>query len=219
MVREYTRRFLLCIAGLALYAFGNLWCIKAGDVGTNAWNTLALGISHVSDFSFGTSTFLVGFSIIFLDLICRGKLGFGTFLNALLIPIFSDWFLALGANIPTCQTMAGGIVVTLLAQMVLSFATIIYMSAALGCGPRDTMMVILGRKVPKVPIGIVKLVFESSAMILGVILGAPFGLGTILVMVLQASMFQLACTICRFEPRDLVHENLPDTLRRWKAGK
>ena len=217
MVREYTKRFALCIAGLALYAFGNLWCIKAGDVGTNAWNTLALGISHVSDFSFGTSTFLVGFSIIFLDLICRGKLGFGTFLNALLIPVFSDLFLALGAWIPTCTNKVLGIVITLGAQLVLSFATILYMKGCLGCGPRDTMMVIVGRKLPKIPIGVAKFIVESVALAVGIVLGAPFGLGTLLIMVLQAGMFQLACTILRYEPRDIVHEDVADTLRRWRG--
>ncbi len=219
MLREYTKRFTVCISGLALYGFGNLFCIKAGDVGTNAWNTLALGISNATDFTFGTSTFLVGFSIIFLDLICRGKLGFGTFLNALLIPVFSDLFLALGAWIPTCTNKALGIVITLGAQMVLSFATILYMKAALGCGPRDTMMVIVGRKLPKIPIGVAKFIVESVALIVGILLGAPFGLGTLLIMVLQAGMFQFACFLCRYEPRDIIHEDVLDTLRRWRDNK
>jgi hypothetical protein len=36
-------------------------------------------------------------------------------------------------------------------------------------------------------------------------------------MVLQAGMFQLACTILRYEPRDIVHEDVVDTLRRWRG--
>lgn len=218
MLREYTKRFTVCISGLALYGFGNLFCIKAGDVGTNAWNTLALGIADSTGFSFGTATFLVGFSILLLDLIGRGKLGFGTFLNALLIPVFSDFFLALGAWIPTCTNKALGVVITLGAQLVLSFATILYMKGRLGCGPRDTMMVIVGRKLPKIPIGVAKFIVESVALAVGILLGAPFGLGTLLIMVLQAGMFQLACTILRYEPRDIVHEDVADTLRRW-SGK
>ena len=215
MLREYTKRFAVCISGLALYSFGNLFCIKAGDVGTNAWNTLALGISNATDFSFGTATFLVGSSILLLDLIGRGKLGFGTFLNALLIPVFSDIFLALGAAIPTCTNKVLGIVITLGAQMVLSLATILYMKGRLGCGPRDTMMVIVGRKLPRAPIGVAKFIVEAIALLIGILLGAPFGLGTLLIMVLQAGMFQLACTILRYEPRDIVHEDVVDTLRRW----
>lgn len=217
MLREYSKRFTVCISGLALYGFGNLFCIKAGDVGTNAWNTLALGISGATGFSFGTATFLVGFSILLLDLIGRGKLGFGTFLNALLIPVFSDLFLALGAWIPTCTNKVLGVVITLGAQLVLSFATILYMKGCLGCGPRDTMMVIVGRKLPKIPIGAAKFIVESVALAVGIVLGAPFGLGTLLIMVLQAGMFQLACTILRYEPRDIVHEDIADTLRRWRG--
>ena len=43
--------------------------------------------------------------------------------------------------------------------------------------------------------------------------GAPFGIGTVLVMALQASIFQGVCRITRYEPRDIRHEDLADTLR------
>ena len=51
------------------------------------------------------------------------------------------------------------------------------------------------------------------ALLAGLLLGAPFGLGTVLVMVLQASIFQLACKITRYEPRSVTHENILDTCR------
>ena len=43
MYKTYAKRFLICILGLAFFAFGNLLGVKAGSAGTNAWNTLALG--------------------------------------------------------------------------------------------------------------------------------------------------------------------------------
>ena len=45
-------------------------------------------------------------------------------------------------------------------------------------------------------------------------MGAPLGLGTILVLVLQASIFQLACKVTRYEPRKVNHESVVDTCRR-----
>ena len=42
-----------------------------------------------------------------------------------------------------------------------------------------------------------------------------FGLGSVLVLVLQASMFQFACHVCHYEPRAVEHENFMDTIRRW----
>lgn len=217
MFREYCRRTLLCVAGLALYGFGNVFSVKAGDVGTNAWNTLAMGISDASGVSFGTATLLISCVIVLFDIVGRGKLGFGTVLNMLLIPVFSDFFLDLFAAFPTAPNMVWGMVYTLGAQLVLSFALVLYMSAALGCGPRDTMMVIIGRKMPKAPIGLVKFLLEAAVLVVGVLMGAPFGLGSVLVLALQASMFQFACWVCRYEPRKAEHENFLGTVRRWQG--
>ena len=214
--QSYIKRIPVCIAGLMLYAFGNLWGVKAGSAGTNAWNTLAMGISDTAGVSFGTATLLISCVIVLFDIVGRGKLGFGTLLNFLLIPAFSDLFLSLLADFPAAPNMVWGMVYTLCAQLVLSFALVLYMKPALGCGPRDTLMVILGRKMPKAPIGLVKFVLEAAALAVGALLGAPFGLGSVAVLVLQASMFQFACWVCRYEPRAVEHENFMDTIKRWK---
>ena len=50
----------------------------------------------------------------------------------------------------------------------------------LGCGPRDTLMVIIGKRFPKAPIGFIKFCMELVVLLIGVLLGAPFGLGTVL---------------------------------------
>ena len=216
MIREYTKRVFLCVAGLFLYGFGNVFSIKAGDVGTNAWNTLAMGISGTSGVSFGTATALISCVIILIDIVGRGKLGFGTLLNFILIPVFSDLCLAWFDFVPAAPNWMWGMVYTLCTQLWLSFALVLYMKPALGCGPRDTLMVILGRKMPKAPIGLVKFILEAAALTVGALLGAPFGLGSVLVLVLQASMFQFACFVCRYEPRAVEHENFMDTVKRWK---
>ena len=214
LFKEYSRRLAVCILGLALFGFGNMLGVKAGLAGTNAWNTLALGLSESLGFSFGTGTLLISLLIIAIDLLGRGKLGLGTVLNLLLIPFFSDLFLAIPGFLPEAGGMIAGALYTLAGQMVLSFATIFYMSPALGCGPRDTLMILIGKKFPKAPIGTVKFCMELCALALGVLLGAPFGLGTILVMLLQAAIFQLVCRVLHYEPRSVSHEDLPDTLRR-----
>lgn len=213
MYKTYAKRFLICILGLAFFAFGNLLGVKAGSAGTNAWNTLALGISDLTGISFGTATFSISLVIILLDLIGKGKLGFGTVMNAVLIPVFSDFFLTAFHFLPAASNSFTGAIYTLLGQTVLSFATILYMLPALGCGPRDTLMVIIGKKFPKAPIGIVKFAIEIGALLAGILMGAPFGIGTLLIMVLQASIFQFACKVMRYEPRNVEHENLIDT---WK---
>ena len=58
------------------------------------------------------------------------------------------------------------------------------------------------------------LIITVVALLIGVVLGAPLGLGTVLVLVLQASIFQLVCRLCRFEPRSIVQENVFDTTKK-----
>ena len=75
-------------------------------------------------------------------------------------------------------------------------------------------MVIIGKRFPNAPIGFIKFCMELVVMLIGVLLGAPLGLGTVLIMALQASIFQIASRVCRYDPRNFVHEDIYDTIRR-----
>ena len=213
MIKSYFKRIVICIFSLAMFGFGSFLGVKAGNAGTNAWNTLSLGMNDLLGISFGTATLLVSILIIAIDLLGKGKLGVGSILNALLIPFFSDLFLNLLHFVPEASNPVLGAVLSLSGQVVVSFATVFYMLPGLGCGPRDTLMILIGKHFPKVPIGTFKFAIEAVALLAGALMGAPFGLGTILVMVLQASIFQLACKVLRYEPRAVHHEDIPETLR------
>lgn len=214
MAGEYLKRIIICVAGLAFYALGTVFGVFAGAAGTNGWNTIALGISNTTGMSFGTAVLTVSVVILIIDFLGKGKLGLGTFMNALLIPWMSDIFLKTLTFIPDPPNVAIGVLYTLTGQMIIAFATVIYMRPGLGAGPRDTLMVVTGKLVPNMPIGAVKFALEIAALIAGVVMGASFGIGTVLVIALQASFFQFACRVCRFEPRDVKNEDLADTFRR-----
>lgn len=219
MLKEYISRLTICLAGLVLYALGLFFGVLAGSAGTNGWNTLSLGISNITGITFGTATLLISGSILLIDLIFKGKLGVGTFLNAFLVAILADLFINILTFIPEPPNVAVGVFYTLLGQMIIAFATVLYMSPGLGAGPRDTLMVIVSKAFPKVPVGIVKFGLEIIALIVGIIMGAPFGIGTVLVIALQASFFQFACNVTKFVPREVVNEDLIDTWRRIMRRK
>ena len=214
MRKEYIKRFLLCALGLACFSVGNVFGVHAGSAGTNAWNTLALGISGTTSLSFGTVTLLISVLVIVIDVIFKGRIGFGTLMNALLISWFSDLLLGIFDFLPYAQNQFIGAALTIIGQTIISFSTILYMWPGLGCGPRDTLMVIIGKRFPKAPIGFIKFCMELVVLLIGVLLGAPFGLGTVLIMALQATIFQFASRICHYDPRNFVHEDIFDTIRR-----
>lgn len=214
MFLEYLRRLIICLTGFALFALGNFFGVTAGTAGTNGWNTMALGLSNVTGISFGTAVFAIGIAILIIDFLGKGKLGIGTFLNILVISGFSDIFLKVLSFIPDPPNMVVGVFYTLLGQMIIAFATVVYMKPGLGAGPRDTLMVIFSKAFPRVPVGVVKFALEMAALTAGIIMGASFGIGTVLVIALQASFFQFACAVCRFVPREVVNEDLADTWKR-----
>ena len=197
----------MCL-GLVVYGLGNAFGVLAGSAGTNAWGTLNIGVSKLLGFSYGTASLVIG----------RGKIGFGSILNIFIISVISDTWIRLIRFLPPPGNMLAGVGYSLIAQVIIAFATVLYMSPALGAGPRDTLMILVGKKLPNIPIGVVKFGIEVFALAAGVLLGAPFGLGTVLSMALQASFFQFACRICRFEPRRVKHEDVLDTIRRIRGS-
>ena len=214
MAKSYFKRLLICVVGLAIYGLGNACGVLAGSAGTNAWNTLTIGLTDKLGITFGLGSFIISLAIIIIDIIGKGKIGIGTILNIFIISIFSDIWIKVLQMLPSSDSAVVGVIYTLVGQFIISISTIIYMSPELGCGPRDTLMIIIGKKFPKAPIGAVKFGIEVAVLVVGVIMGAPFGIGTVLVMALQASIFQLCCRLFRFEPRSLEHEDVLDTLRK-----
>ena len=66
--KEYAKRFLLCTAALVFFGLGNALGVKAGAVGTNAWGTLAIGVSRKLGISYGMANMGIGLIIVLIDL-------------------------------------------------------------------------------------------------------------------------------------------------------
>ena len=73
--------------------------------------------------------------------------------------------------------------------------------------------------ITKAMLDLVSSMMLASSLGVGVLLGAPFGIGSVLAMALQASIFQLVCKLVHYEPRNVVHEDFLDTWRRFQTSK
>jgi uncharacterized membrane protein YczE len=87
------------------------------------------------------------------------------------------------------------------------------MAAALGCGPRDTLLVGLKRRVRRLPIGVVSMALLSAATLTGWLMGGPVGLGTLLCALLAGPIMQLAFRTVGFDATGIRHQSLPESLR------
>ena len=88
-----------------------------------------------------------------------------------------------------------------------------YMSAAQCCGPRDALLVGLGKRLASLPIGAVQAILLGVVLLVGWLLGGPVGIGTIVTTFGAGVVMQMVFSIIKFEPREVDHQSVFDTVR------
>lgn len=195
--------------GLFLFSFGVYLTIQA-DIGLAPWDCLSMGVASHTPFSYGAIHTAIGFVILILDILLKEKIGYGTILDALLVGAFVDFFRFL-EFIPLNPSIPLGIVLVILGLFIMAFGQYFYMSAGQCCGPRDSLLIALGKRFPHIPIGIVQTVMVGIALLIGWLLGGPVGIGTIVSVFGMGTTLQIVCRLLRFEPRRVSHRNVIET--------
>jgi uncharacterized membrane protein YczE len=207
-------RFLQAAAGLIVAAFGTYLMILA-NIGVAPWDALNLGIACHLPITYGTASVLVSVLILAIDLLARERIGLGTLLDAVLVGKAVDFFNAMDW-LTQPKGLAGGIVMMAVGMLLIGFGQYVYMKAGLCCGPRDSLLLALGRKVRAVPIGMVNVGLLAVVTLAGWLLGGPVGIGTLLAAFGLGVAMQAVFHLLRFEPRSVVQEDLIGTWRRLK---
>ncbi|MBT9175714.1 MAG: hypothetical protein DDT20_00014 [Firmicutes bacterium] len=150
--------------------------IKA-NLGVGAWTVFHLGIAGHSGWTQGQVSQIVGLAIIALSYLLGIKPAIGTVLNMLLIGWFFDASVAMRL-IPPAPSPAFGLLYLLASTLLMGFGGAMYMSAGLGAGPRDSLMLALIRRTAW-PVRSIRTGMEITVLGLGWLLGGPVGLGTL----------------------------------------
>lgn len=204
-------RCLYAIFGLSVFAVGSYFQIQA-NYGMSPWNSLNLGLSMNFPITFGTASILVSAIIIMVDILMREPIGLGTILNAVVIGAGTDVCIAIGF-LPVQTNIVSQTLVLVAGIAITAVGQFLYMKAGLSCGPRDSLLVGLGKRFPKVTIGTVNIVLLTVVFIGCLFLGSPIGLGTVISVFGTGVIMDIVFKILRFNPKAIVHEDLPGTLR------
>ncbi len=213
MPTSYVKRFTRLVLGLFLYAIGIYLSIQA-NIGLAPWDAFSKGLAILTNISFGDIVVLSGIVIIGIDFLLKEKIGFGTLLNAILIGKFVD-LIAFFDPLPQLNHFWGGVGLLLVGQVFISLASFLYIGSAMGCGPRDALMVALCRKLPRVPVGAIRVIIEGSVLLIGFLLGARVGFGTVIAVFGIGIIMQATFRLLRFDIKGVHHENFVDTWRKW----
>ena len=208
---DYILRIIRLIFGLFLYALGISLSVQA-NIGLSPWDAFSMGVSYQTGISFGNIVIISGFVIFLIDYLLKEKIGFGTILNAILIGMFVDLIQYTGL-IPLMTNFWLGLLMILAGQVVICLGSYFYIGAALGCGPRDALMVALGKRMSKMPIGAIRAMIEGTVLLIGWLLGAKVGIGTVVSVFGIGFILQFTFKILRFDVKGVRHESVADTVR------
>lgn len=210
-MKTYGLRLVRLVFGLFLFAVGSFLTIQA-NIGLASWEAFSMGIAYLTDQTYGNILIISGIVILLADLALKEKIGIGTILNTILIGVFVDWFQAL-AIIPQMTTFFSGVLMLLTGQVAICFGSYFYIGASLGCGPRDALMVALGKRLPTVPIGLIRGLLEGTVLMIGWVLGAKVGVGTILSVLGIGFILETTFKVLHFDVTEVDHESIVDTVK------
>lgn len=89
----------------------------------------------------------------------------------------------------------------------------VYMKSEQCCGPRDALLVGLGKRMQKIPIGIVEVFLWAVVLLVGWLLEGPVGIGTLISTFGAGIVMQIVYTIIHFDPRNLRHKDVIETTK------
>lgn len=213
-MKQFVLRLLKTVFGLFLYALGIYFTVQA-NIGLAPWDAFSQGVSNMTGIAFGTVISLTGLVILLLVWLLKEKIGIGTLLNTLLIGVFVNFLNWLNL-LPKNNSLFTGILLLLLGQVIICFGSYFYIGTGLGCGPRDSLMVALCKRMKKVPVGVIRGGLEATVLLAGWLMGAKVGLGTVIAIVGIGLILQAVFHIMKFDVKAVQHESLFDS---WKLLK
>lgn len=171
-------RVAALVGGLFVFAAGIALQLESG-LGLGPWDVLNQGLEERTVLSFGAANVVVALCVLVVAWSLGARIGPGTVANAILIGLFVDLVLAVDA----VESLSGsplGVRGPLLVGGILlvGLGTALYIGAAHGAGPRDSLMLVGARRTG-LRVGLVRALLEVAVAVLGFGLGGTVGLGTV----------------------------------------
>ncbi|MBQ9828242.1 MAG: hypothetical protein IJM62_06135 [Lachnospiraceae bacterium] len=204
-------RWFIIVCGLFVFAFGCHLSIKAG-IGVAPWDCLGMGMSNHLPFNYGVCMMISSVIILIIDILMKERIGFGTIIDAFITGNFVQLFNDIDL-LPEPAGMHISVIYIVIGMFIMALGQFIYMKCAQGCGPRDYLLVAIGKRMRKVPIGLVQILLWGVVLLVGWLLGGPVGVGTLITTFGCGIAMQIVFSLLKFEPRDVEHLDVIQTIK------
>ena len=213
IVKQILRKLVRLSIGIFLYAVGIVLTINA-NLGLAPWDVFHQGMTKIINITMGEASIAVGIILVIINAVLGERLGWGTLCNMLFIGLFMDW-LMLNHVIPIVHEIILGVVMMLLGMVVIGVASYFYISAELGSGPRDGLMIALTKKTGK-SVRFIRNAIELSALIIGYLLGGFVGIGTLIMAIILGYIIQFTFKVFKFDVRRIRHRFIDQDFKDLK---
>lgn len=211
------RNMLLAAVALFINGFGVYLTIHA-SIGAGPWDVFNLGLSKTLGILYGNASIAVSIAILLIDIAMREPIGIAMFIDAVVVGKAVDFFNLIDV-IPVPKTLLGSICMIFVGLTIMGYTQFLYMWAALGCGPRDTLLVGLARHLKKLPIGLISIALLGTATLIGWLLGGPVGIGTIICAFCCGPVMQLTFQSVHFDATRIRHQRLHESAKVFAHRK
>ena len=184
------------LLGLYLVGLGLAMMIHTG-LGVPPWDVLSQGLQVQTGWSFGTCAVVISAIVLLIWIPIKQQPGIGTIINSVLIGPFADLSKPL---MPELDGWLANLVWMALGLFSVALGAGLYISANLGAGPRDGLMVGLTR-VSGWPFWVIRTIGESVVLITGWLLGGTVGIGTALFAISIGTLMQMTMKWFGFDPK------------------
>jgi uncharacterized protein len=178
MGKEWILRWSFFVFGLMVIALGVALTVKGKLLGIGPWDVFHYGLSLKLGLTIGFWSILAGFLLLTASSIATKQLPkIGAFLNMLLLGLFIDFFIWL---LPSIDSVIGAVLSFTIGIVLIGYGIGLYVSADLGSGPRDSIMIMIVDKTGW-SIQWVRNGMEILVLLLGWLLGGPVGIGSVII--------------------------------------
>lgn len=202
---------LRILLGLSIYSFGVYLTIYV-NIGLAPWDCLAVGISRHTLLNYGGAMAAVSLAAIVIQLLLHERIGIATVLDAIITGNLTQLFCNISPY-PENHNLCIGVAFMLFGFLFIALGMYVYMKAQQGYGPKDGLLIAIGKRLPKIPIGVVEILLFAFVTLIGWLLGGAVGIGTLISIFGAGAVMHLFYMLIHFEPRELKHKSIAETLR------
>ena len=178
------KRILMTTLGVLLGGFA-VGFFNISGFGADPFQVFVQGINNFSPLDFGTTyTIVNALELILIFFMDKKKIGLGTVINIFLLGYVVDF------SESTLRTLVGcgdsdpamwlRIIFLLIGVIVISLSAAIYFVPQMGVSTHDAISLYISEKQSKVKFQYCRIINDVIDVVIGVILGARFGVGTLI---------------------------------------